>query len=201
MLLSDIDISRAIQNGQLTIDPLPEVIQPSSVDLTLGPNLKVARGVQNSPVYPTRANDHLWNEVSLPGRRELVSGHYQPEDFVYAAHSYVMPPGAFVLGHTAEKVTLGRSVAAYIDGRSTLARNGLSVHVTAGFIDPGFSGQITLELQNVAPWPLVLSLGMPIGQLVLHRMSTMVHRAYGDKVLGSKYQGQDGATLARDPIS
>lgn len=131
-------------------------------------------------VDPTVANDDLWDTLDLFDGEEIR-----------------MPPGAFMLGHTLEKVTLGPCLGAYIDGKSTLARNGLSVHVTAGFIDPGFSGQITLELSNVAPWSLILKPGMLIAQLVIHRMSSAVQRRYGHAALGSKYLGQVGATLAR----
>lgn len=195
-MLSDRDIRAAVNRRDIVVEPMPRVVQPSSVDVTLGSALRVAKASTDWPktvpgagmpgkywsgVDPTKANDDLWYDYPLNQGR-----------------LYVMSPGAFLLAHTAETVTLGPSHGAYIDGKSTLARNGLSVHVTAGFIDPGFHGQITLELANVAPWPLKLRLGMPIGQLVFHKMSSPVEQPYGRQALGSKYQGQMGATLARD---
>lgn len=178
-MLADVDIERALRVGELVVDPLRLPIQPSSVDLRLGSQLRLSRPVRRV-VDPTIRNDDLWTTI------ELDDGG-----------TYRMDPGEFALGHTMERIQLSRNLAAYIDGRSTLARNGLSIHVTAGFVDPGFEGQITLELQNIAPWPVLLRDGMSVGQLVLYRMSTAVRNPYGSREVGSKYQGQEGATLAR----
>lgn len=191
-MLSDRDLEGALDRGDMSVHPLRLPIQPSSVDLRLGNQLRVGSG-SGRIVDPTQANDNAWINFDL---HTYFVGHAWV-DRPLERGEFVMPAGAFVLGHTLEVVKLGPSLAAYVDGRSTLARNGLSVHVTAGFIDPGFEGQITLELSNVAPWPLLLKFGMPIAQLVVHRMSSPVRRPYGSPELGSKYQRQVGATLAR----
>ena len=181
MLLADRELREALRTARLVVTPLREPVQPSSLDLRLGNTLRRFSGRGHHAIDPTVPNDDLWDTIGLEE----------------GGAAYEMPAGAFILGHTYETVELAADLAAYVDGRSTLARNGLSVHVTAGFIDPGFRGQITLELVNVAPYSLLLKPGMPIAQLVVHEMSSKVERPYGDPRLGSKYQGQVGATLAR----
>lgn len=177
MLLSDVDIRREVDAGRIVVDPFdPGRVQPSSLDVTLAATLRV-------PV--------AYRCVDLGGPI--------PDDLTVEApaDTYVLRPGEFVLGSTAETLTLPGDVASRLEGRSTLGRLGLAVHATAGYIDPGFSGQVTLEMSNVGPWPLVLRAGQDIGQLVFERMSSPVERPYGSPGLGSKYQGQRGPTPAR----
>jgi dCTP deaminase len=177
--LSDRDILEELAHGRIGIDPQPRrsAIQPASLDVTLGEMLRV-------PSAPG---------MSIDFARPIPTGITMP----VGANGYVLRPGAFVLASTAECVTLPDDVAAQLDGRSTLGRLGLLVHSTAGWIDPGFSGHITLELSNVGPWELVLRPGMAAGQLVFERMSSAVIHPYGTPGLGSRYQGQHGPTAAR----
>lgn len=112
----------------------------------------------------------------------------------FTVDEFELNPGEFMLATTAECVTLNPQIAARLEGKSSLARQGLVVHSTAGFIDPGFSGQITLELSNVGPWPIWLTAGMRIGQLTFEEVHGKVERPYGTESLGSHYQGQTGAT-------
>jgi dCTP deaminase len=110
---------------------------------------------------------------------------------------FILHPGEFVLGSTIERVTLGAAFVARLEGKSSLGRLGLLCHATAGWIDPGFSGRITLELSNVSNLPIKVYPGMPIGQLSFARLSSPALRPYGSETTGSKYQGQDGPTQSR----
>lgn len=177
MLLSDRDIIDEIKAGRIGVDPFdPARVQPASLDVLLGSTLRVfPRGATVDPFGPLPSD--LSREVPTDG--------------------YVMSPGEFLLGSTVETLSLPDDIAARLEGRSTLGRLGLTVHVTAGYIDPGFRGQITLEIANLGPWGLRLRAGQPIGQLVFERMSSPVERPYGSPGLGSRYQGQSGPTLAR----
>lgn len=177
MLLSDVDIHREVDAGRIVVDPFhPGRVQPSSLDVTLAETLRV-------PV-DYRAVDFA---ESIPDDLTVTA----PTD------AYVLRPGEFIIGSTAETLTLPGDVASRLEGRSTLGRLGLVVHATAGYIDPGFRGQVTLEMSNVGPWPLVLRAGQDIGQLVFERMSSPAERPYGSPGLGSRYQGQRGPTPAR----
>lgn len=176
-MLADRQIRWALRRGHVRINPSPtdERIQPASVDLT------------------------LMNQLLIPGRvagrtcslARPWDGHHIEFD------SFVLSPGEFVLGSTIETVTLGRRHAARFEGKSSLGRLGLITHVTAGFIDPGFHGRITVELANVGPAPIELIPGQPIGQICFIRLSRACARPYGTASLGSHYQGQVGPTSAK----
>ena len=158
-MLSDRDILRAMDTGDLTITPLGDgAVQPASVDLSIGPYLSSLDGEMVKP---------------LPCEIE---------------------PGEFWLGSTLEEVHLSPALAARVEGKSSMGRLGLAVHITAGFIDPGFQGQITLELHNVSPRPIRLMPGMRVSQLSVYRLSSPAQQPYGTPGLGSHYQGQQGPT-------
>lgn len=182
MLLSDDGIHAALFSGELVIDPPPSarLIQPASVDVRLGSAFRLFRHQPGAFIDP---------DTSEPGLTELttLSGH----------EVFVLEPGDFALGCTLETVTLSPAIAARLEGKSSLGRLGLVVHSTAGWIDPGFSGQITLELSNLSPLPVILRPGRPIGQLCVMRLSSPASRPYGSPELGSKYQGQCGPTPSR----
>lgn len=184
-LLSDYSIRQVIASRHLVIDPTPaeEAIQPASVDLTLGSEFRRYR-YRIAPDIMDISRGGI-EEMDLVDREEFYDD------------AYMLDAGAFVLAHTAEWIRLGRSLAAQVEGRSSLGRVGLFVHCTAGFIDPGFAGQVTLELFNASPRAVLLRPGMGIAQLVLHRLTSTSLRAYGDAGLGSKYQGQTGAIGSR----
>lgn len=175
MLLSDRDIHGAIDAGNLALDPFePSLVQPASIDLRLG------RGFR----------------LMLPGDLPHDPRHLVDYTVEYDTGSWTLEPGQFVLAHTLEKVTLGPGLAAKLEGKSSLGRLGLVLHSTAGYIDPGFSGTITLELAMLAPRPLRLYEGMKVGQLAVFRMSSPALVPYGSPELGSKYQGQNVPTAS-----
>ena len=181
MLLSDKDIRDAIDNGRLGIEPFaPELIQPSSVDVRIDKYFRVFNNSKYTHIDPKLEMPDLTTEVEVP------------ED-----EPFVLHPGEFVLAATLEKFTLPNDLAGRLEGKSSLGRLGLLTHSTAGFIDPGFSGHITLELSNVANLPITLWPGMKVGQLALFRMSSPAQTPYGSGALGSKYQGQRGPTASR----
>jgi dCTP deaminase len=181
VILSDRSIREAIAEGRITIDPLDENrIQPSSVDLKLDRLFRVFRN-HTAGVIDVKEN--------LEDLTELIQ---IPEDGVFMLH-----PGEFVLGSTYERVTLGTDLVGRLDGKSSLGRLGLLIHSTAGFIDPGFDGHITLELSNVASLPITLYPAMRIGQISFLAMTTAADHPYGSGPLGSKYQGQRGPTPSR----
>lgn len=177
-MLSDQDIQAALTAGELAISPWDEArLQPCSVDLTLGESfVTFPRGsLHSGPVSPA------WGDAGASERLESIA-------------AIRINPGEFYLASTVETVTLSAALAARVEGKSSLGRWGLQVHSTAGFIDAGFSGQITLELLNTFHRPLILSAGMKIAQLSFFRLDSPAARLYGDPALGSKYQGQTGAT-------
>lgn len=181
MILSDRDIRAAIAAGRFVLDPWdPGMLQPSSVDVRLHRQFRVFRNSRYTHIDPREQQDEL---------TELV----EPE----GDDPFVLHPGEFVLASTVEKVTLPDDLAGRLEGRSSFGRLGLLTHSTAGFIDPGFTGHITLELSNVATLPIILWPGMKIGQLCLLRMSSPAERPYGSPGLGSRYQGQRGPTASR----
>jgi dCTP deaminase len=181
MLLSDRDLVAEIKGGQLQLDPFePGLIQPSSIDVRLDRWFRIFNNHLYTHIDPAQRQDDLTTLV------EVVDG--QP---------FVLHPGEFVLGSTLEVVTLGDALAARIEGKSSLGRLGLLTHSTAGFIDPGFSGHVTLELSNVATLPMTLWPGMKIGQLCVFRLSSPAEHPYGSAVAGSRYQGQRGPTQSR----
>lgn len=184
MLVSDTDIRRLLNNGDLAIDPLDrELIQPSSIDVRL-----FHRFYRFTP--DRRVIDPARNQDDQTYEHEVDEG-----DALY------LEPGEFVLGSTLETVTLGSHLAGRFEGRSSLGRLGLQTHCTAGFIDPGFSGTVTLELSNVTRKPFKLYPGMRIGQLCLFRMTSPATVPYGSGAIGSRYQGQRGPTTSRSHLN
>jgi dCTP deaminase len=181
MLLSDRDIRAAVSAGRLAVEPWDEaLVQPSSVDVRLDRFFRVFNNSQYTHIDPALQQDDLTTLVEPEGDAP-----------------FVLHPGEFVLGSTLEIVTLPDDLAGRLEGKSSLGRLGLLTHSTAGFIDPGFTGHITLELSNVANLPITLWPGMKIGQLCLFRLSSAAEHPYGSAVYGSRYQGQRGPTPSR----
>jgi dCTP deaminase len=184
MILSDRDIRARLKQGDLKVGPLddPELqIQPASIDLRLGNEFIVYRPAQVVCLDP-RDPDSL----RLASERIVV-----PTD-----QAFILHPGEFGLGSTVEEVDIPADLVATVDGRSSIGRMAVVVHATAGFIDPGFRGQITLELSNIGPIPVRLYPGMRVAQIVLHQLSSAAERPYGPE-RGSAYQGQTGPQLTR----
>jgi len=181
MLLSDRDIVAEIEAGRVALEPYDrELVQPSSIDVRLDRFFRVFNNSRYTHIDPSIRQDELTTLVEPRGDE-----------------AFVLHPGEFVLGSTLEIVTLPDDVASRLEGKSSLGRLGLITHSTAGFIDPGFSGHITLELSNVANLPIMLWPGMKIGQLCLIRLSSPAEFPYGSSVYGSRYQGQRGPTASR----
>jgi dCTP deaminase len=181
VLLSDRDILSEIDSQRVALDPFDAaMVQPSSVDVRLDRFFRVFENHK----YP-----HIDPAQDQPDLTRLV----EPE----ADEPFILHPGEFVLGSTYEVVTLPDDVAARLEGKSSLGRLGLLTHSTAGFIDPGFSGHVTLELSNVATLPIKLWPGMKIGQLCFFRLSSPSQHPYGSEKYGSRYQGQRGPTPSR----
>lgn len=181
MLLSDHDIRDAVETGRLGIDPFdPALIQPSSVDVRMDKFFRVF----NNSKYT-----HIDPKLEMPDLTTLVE--------VADGEPFVLHPGEFVLASTLETFSLPADLAGRLEGKSSLGRLGLLTHSTAGFIDPGFSGHITLELSNVANLPISLWPGMKVGQLALFAMTSPAETPYGTGALGSKYQGQRGPTPSK----
>ena len=181
MLLSDRDIRQELESGRIGLDPLElGMIQPSSIDVRLDKFFRL---------FDNHKYQHIDPAVDQPELTRLVE--------VEGTEPFVLHPGEFVLGATYEVVTLPDDVAARLEGKSSLGRLGLLTHSTAGFIDPGFSGHVTLELSNVATLPITLWPGMKIGQLCFFRLSSPAEHPYGSAKYGSRYQGQRGPTASR----
>ncbi|MDP9433522.1 MAG: dCTP deaminase [Actinomycetota bacterium] len=181
MLLSDRDLRAEIESGRVCLDPYdPTLIQPSSIDLRLDRYFRVFQNHRYAVIDPATEQDDL---------TELI----EPE----GDEPFVLHPGEFVLGSTLEVITLPHDLAGRLEGKSSLGRLGLLTHSTAGFIDPGFTGHVTLELSNVATLPIKLWPGMKIGQLCLFRLTSPAQHPYGSAVYGSRYQGQRGPTPSR----
>ncbi|MBA2566175.1 MAG: dCTP deaminase [Thermoleophilaceae bacterium] len=181
MVLSDRTIRSEVEQGRIVIDPFDAgMVQPSSVDVRVDRRFRVF----NNARYP-------FIDVRQPmeGLTELVE--------VAGDEPFILHPGEFVLGQTLERVTLPDDLVARLEGKSSLGRLGLLIHSTAGFVDSGFSGNLTLELSNVANLPITIYHGMPIGQLSFMRMDGPVERPYGTGDTGSKYQGQTEPTASR----
>jgi dCTP deaminase len=163
------------------LDPLDlGMVQPSSVDVRLDRFFRL---------FDNHKYQHIDPAVDQPDLTRLVE--------VDATEPFVLHPGEFVLGATYEVITLPDDIAARLEGKSSLGRLGLLTHSTAGFIDPGFSGHVTLELSNVATLPITLWPGMKIGQLCFFRLSSPAEHPYGSDKYGSRYQGQRGPTASR----
>lgn len=184
MLLSDRDILDAVKSGRLGIDPFDEeLVQPSSIDVRLDRRFRVFNNQKYTHIDPAAQQDDLTSAVEVAGDEP-----------------FVLHPGEFVLASTLEVITLPADLAARLEGKSSLGRLGLLTHSTAGFIDPGFSGHVTLELSNVANLPITLWPGMKIGQLCVLSLSSPAERPYGSGASGSRYQGQRGPTPSRSWI-
>ena len=180
-VLADRDIRAAMQAGRIRIDPFdPGCLQPSSVDLHLDGDFRVFRN-NRYPFIDVRAQQ--------PDLTELVS--------VANDEPFILHPTEFVLGQTLEWVELPDDLVARLEGKSSLGRLGLLIHSTAGYVDPGWKGNLTLELSNVANLPIALYRGMRIGQISFLKMSSAVERPYGSRELGSKYQGQSTPTASQ----
>ena len=181
MILSDRTIREELDAGRIEIDPLlPNSIQPSSVDLHVDRYFRVFRNHTMS---------HIDVKQNLEDLTELVE--IDEED------PFMLHPGEFVLGSTLERVKLPTDLVARLEGKSSLGRLGLLIHSTAGFIDPGWDGHVTLELSNVANLPITIYHGMKIGQISFMQMAEPASAPYGSGTLGSKYQGQRGPTPSR----
>ena len=181
MLLSDRDIRAEIAAGRVGCEPFTEsMIQPSSVDVRLDKFFRVFENHKYSVIDPSIEQPDL--------TREVIADGDEP---------FILHPGEFVLASTYEVITLPDDIAGRLEGKSSLGRLGLLTHSTAGFIDPGFSGHITLELSNVANLPVKLFPGMKIGQLCLIKLSSPAEHPYGSEKYGSRYQGQRGPTASR----
>ena len=181
MLLSDRDILNEIDAGRIGMEPFdPAMVQPASIDVRLDRYFRVFENHRYPHIDPAQAQDDLTREVQAEGDEP-----------------FILHPGEFVLGSTYEEVSLPEDHAARVEGKSSLGRLGLLTHATAGFVDPGFSGHVTLELANVATLPIKLYPGMKIGQFCFFRMSSASEHPYGSEKYGSRYQGQRGPTPSR----
>jgi len=185
VLLSDRDILAETGDGRIAIDPWdPAMLQPSSVDVRLDRFFRVFENHRYPMIDPSLEQAELTREIAPVGDEP-----------------FVLHPGEFVLGATYERVTLPDDIAARLEGKSSLGRLGLLTHSTAGFIDPGFSGHVTLELSNVATLPIALWPGMKIGQLCFFRLSSPSLHPYGSSAYQSRYQGQRGPTASRSHLN
>ena len=181
MVLSDTTISRFLAEGRIEIDPYDEsLLQPSSVDVRVDRLFRVFHNNRYPYIDVKAAQEDLTELVELADS--------QP---------FVLHPGEFVLGSTLERVRLPEDLVARLDGKSSLGRLGLLIHSTAGFIDPGWDGHVTLELSNVANLPIAIYPEMKIGQISFLQMTTPAEHPYGSGAAGSKYQGQRGPTPSR----
>jgi dCTP deaminase len=181
VLLSDRDIRAELDAGRVVLDPYDaSMLQPSSIDVRLDRYFRLFDNHKYPFIDPSQEQPELTRLVEVA-----------PDE------PFVLHPGEFVLGSTFESVTLPDDVAARLEGKSSLGRLGLLTHSTAGFIDPGFSGHVTLELSNVATLPITLWPGMKIGQMCFFRLSSPAEHPYGSDAYGSRYQGQRGPTASR----
>jgi dCTP deaminase len=185
VLLSDRDIRAEIDSGRVGLDPYDAgLVQPSSVDVRLDRYFRVFENHRYPHIDPSVEQPDLTREVEPEGDEP-----------------FILHPGEFALASTLEVVTLPDDIAGRLEGKSSLGRLGLLTHSTAGFIDPGFSGHVTLELSNVATLPIKLWPGMKIGQLCLFRLSSPAEHPYGSAVYGSRYQGQRGPTPSKSYLN
>ncbi len=181
MLLSDGDIRKEIASGRITLEPWdPEMVQPSSVDVRMDRYFRVFENHRYPHIDPAEEQPDLTRLVETPGDE-----------------AFILHPGEFVLASTYEVVTLPDDISARLEGKSSIGRLGLLTHSTAGFIDAGFSGHVTLELSNVATLPIKLWPGMKIGQLCFFRLTSPAEQPYGSGASGSRYQGQRGPTPSK----
>jgi dCTP deaminase len=181
VVLSDRTIRELLGEGRIVLDPYDEsLLQPSSVDVRVDRYFRVFRNSR----YPF---------IDVKTEQEELTELVEIDDET----PFILHPGEFVLGSTLERVALPDDLVARLEGKSSLGRLGLLIHSTAGFIDPGWDGHVTLELSNVANLPITIYHGMKIGQLSFVQLSTAADQPYGSGALGSKYQGQQGPTPSR----
>jgi dCTP deaminase len=181
MILSDVTIRQEVAAGRIVIDPFDEAcVQPSSVDLHVESQFRVFANSR----YP-----YIDVKLEMPDLTELVE--------VAEGEPFILHPGEFVLGSTLERVAIPDDMVARLEGKSSLGRLGLLIHSTAGYVDPGWDGYLTLELSNVANLPITIYPGMKIGQISFFRLTTTAQAPYGSKGTRSKYQGQRGPTASR----
>ncbi len=184
MLLSDREIRAGLDSGRIQLDPLNRnLVQPASIDVRLDRYFRLFDNHRYAVIDPA---------VEQPGLTRLHTAEM--------GEPFVLHPGEFILGSTYEQVTLGDDIAARLEGKSSLGRLGLLTHSTAGFIDPGFSGHVTLELSNTATMPIRLYPGMRVGQLCFFDLSSPAESPYGSSGIGSHYQGQRGPTPSRSYV-
>jgi dCTP deaminase len=181
MVLSDRTIRAEVESGRIVFDPYdPDLVQPSSVDMRVDSKFRVFHNARYPYIDVRKPMEELTEMVEV--------GEDEP---------FILHPGEFVLGQTLERVKLPDDLVARLEGKSSLGRLGLLIHSTAGFVDAGFEGNLTLELSNVANLPITIYHGMPIGQISFMRMDASVERPYGSNEAGSKYQGQTEPTASR----
>ena len=181
MVLSDVTIRRLLDEGRIEVEPYDEsLMQPSSLDVRVDRYFRVFRNSRYPYIDVKQEQEELTELVEIDDETP-----------------FILHPGEFVLGSTLERVTLPDDLVARLEGKSSLGRLGLLIHSTAGFIDPGWDGHVTLELSNVANLPVTIYYGMPIGQISFMRMDSAVERPYGSGEAGSKYQDQAEPTPSR----
>lgn len=182
MVLSDISIKKALDNNLLVIEPFdPSSIQPSSVDLKLGKEFLIFKNAK---------------KAFLDFRKDDPS-EFMEKVVITDDEPIIVHPKEFILGTTVERVTIPADIVARLEGKSSLGRLGIIVHATAGYVDPGFEGDLTLEISNMSNIPIALYSGMKICQITFFQMTTKAKLLYGDKRLKSHYQGQKGVTASR----
>ena len=180
-VLSDGTIRRLAEEGRIVIEPWePGLVQPASIDLRLGDSFRVFHNHRAAAIDLREPPTNLTEEVTIAD-----------------GEAFVIHPGEFVLGRTLERVELPDDIVARIEGKSSIGRLGLIVHATAGFVDPGFKGTLTLEITNLTRIPIKLYAGLPIAQLSFMTLDAPAERPYGSAELGSHYQGQLAATESR----
>ena len=181
MILSDHTIREEVAAGRIIIEPFdPLCVQPSSVDLHVDRYFRVFR-------------NHSLQVIDVKQQQDVLTELVEIDD----GEAFILHPGEFVLGSTSERVALPTDLVGRLEGKSSLGRLGLLIHTTAGFVDPGFDGYLTLEFSNVANLPITVYPGMKIGQISFLRMTSAADVPYGSGELGSKYQGQRGPTPSR----
>jgi dCTP deaminase len=185
VLLSDRDIKAEIELGRVKLEPFdPLMIQPSSIDVRLDRFFRTFENHRYPFIDPRQEQTELTRAVEV-----------RPDE------AFVLHPGEFALGSTYEVVSLPDDIAARVEGKSSLGRLGLLTHATAGFVDPGFSGHVTLELSNVSTLPIMLWPGMKIGQLCFFKLTSPAEHPYGSSIYGSRYQGQRGPTPSKSYLN
>jgi len=184
MILSDADILDRLEAGDLVVEPIDDLdlqVQPASIDLRLGTEFLEFQRTNISCIHPNR---------------EEEVGEYVSETTVPEGEEFILHPGDFVLGTTKERVEIPPDLLATVEGRSSLGRLAVVIHATAGIVDPGYHGQITLELSNLGTAPVALTPGMRVSQLIFTEMKNPATRPYGAE-RGSKYQDQAGPQASR----